>query len=233
MKLWFRFALVCLASVCLLLSLSQQAGSNYQLPVARSGPGLDRCRESASATAAVGKIMEFHPARAGPLESLVLDCALTKSNIDPFCLEAHGPPDNGTYEALASCSSSRQLKDKKQLIEQPFSTLHEISGLQPTKMKKSGFWWSREQAQWLQSPGGSWLGFRVAASVRFDMALFPVPAHRTGRADFPHPALGESSRRRPRKASGPFGKTDQAVHLVKRRGRETFLPRPRYLVLGA
>jgi hypothetical protein len=139
MKLWFRFALVCLASVCLQLSLSQQAGSNYQLPVARSGPGLDRCRESASATAAVGKIMEFHPARAGPLESLVLDCALTKSNIDPFCLEAHGPPDNGTYEALASCSSSRQLKDKKQLIEQPLSTLHEISGLQPTKMKNRGF----------------------------------------------------------------------------------------------
>jgi hypothetical protein len=37
MKPWFRFALVCLAIVCLLLSLSQQAGSNYQLPVARSG----------------------------------------------------------------------------------------------------------------------------------------------------------------------------------------------------
>jgi hypothetical protein len=26
------------------------------------------------------------------------------------------------------------------------------------------------------------------------VALFPVPAHRTGRADLPHPALGESSR---------------------------------------
>jgi hypothetical protein len=139
MKLWFRFALVCLAIVCLLLSPSQQAGSNYRLPVAHSGPGLDRCRESASATAAVGKIMEFHPARAGPLESLVLDCALTVSNIGPPYLETHGPPDNGTYGALASCWSSRQLKDKKQLIEQLFSTLHEISGLQPTKMKNRSF----------------------------------------------------------------------------------------------
>ena len=48
------------------------------------------------------------------------------------------------------------------------------------------------------------------------MALFPVPAHRTGRADLPHPALGESSRFRPRKVSGSFGETDQAMHLVER-----------------
>jgi hypothetical protein len=72
-----------------------------------------------------------------------------------------------------------------------------------------------------------------AASIRFDMVLFPLPAHRTGRADFPHPALGESSRFRPRKASGPFGKTDQAEHLVERRRGEAFLPRPSHLVLGA
>ncbi len=38
------------------------------------------------------------------------------------------------------------------------------------------------------------LGFRFAASIRFGLALFPVPAHRTGRADFPHPALGKDSR---------------------------------------
>jgi hypothetical protein len=86
MKLWFRIALVCLAIVSLLLSLSQQAGSNYQLPVARSGPGLDRCGESASSlpTAAVVKIMEFHPARAAPLEYRVLDRALAVSNIGPL-----------------------------------------------------------------------------------------------------------------------------------------------------
>ena len=112
MKLWFRFALVCLAIVCLLLSLGQQAGSNYQLPVARSGPGLDRCRESASATAAVGKIMEFHPARAGPLESLVLDCALTVSNIGPPYLETHGPPGQwnlrGLGELLVKPATQRQ-----------------------------------------------------------------------------------------------------------------------------
>jgi hypothetical protein len=50
-----------------------------------------------------------------------------------------GHPDNGTYGALASCWSSRQLKDKNQLIEQLLSTLHEISGLQPTKLKNRGF----------------------------------------------------------------------------------------------
>src|SRR2546427_11210628 len=38
-------------------------------------------------------------------------------------------------------------------------------------------------------------GFRVVASVRFGLALFPVPARRTGQADFPHPALGKDARR--------------------------------------
>jgi B12 binding domain len=33
------------------------------------------------------------------------------------------------------------------------------------------------------------------ASIRLGLALFPVPAHRTGRADFPHPALGKDARR--------------------------------------
>src|SRR5664280_2365157 len=37
-------------------------------------------------------------------------------------------------------------------------------------------------------------GFRRATSVRFGVVLFPVPAHRTGLADFPHPALGKDTR---------------------------------------
>ena len=117
MKLWFRIALVCLAIASLLLSLSQQASSNHQLPVAHSAHS-DRCRESAPSlpTAAVVKIMEFHPARAGPLKSLVLDRALAVSNIGPPYLETHGPPGQWNLRTLASCWSSRQLKDKKQLI---------------------------------------------------------------------------------------------------------------------
>jgi hypothetical protein len=47
------------------------------------------------------------------------------------------------------------------------------------------------------------LGFRLATSVRFGLVLFPVPAHRTGLADFPHPALGKDSRVRPRMIHGP------------------------------
>ena len=34
-----------------------------------------------------------------------------------------------------------------------------------------------------------------AASVRFDIVLFPLPAHRIGQADFPHPALGKDAHR--------------------------------------
>jgi len=39
--------------------------------------------------------------------------------------------------------------------------------------------------------------FRRATSVRFGLVLFPVPAHRTGQADFPHPALGKDTHRIP------------------------------------
>jgi hypothetical protein len=37
-------------------------------------------------------------------------------------------------------------------------------------------------------------GFRRATAVRFGVVLFPVPDHRTGQADFPHPALGKDTR---------------------------------------
>jgi len=43
-------------------------------------------------------------------------------------------------------------------------------------------------------PVDIWLGFRRATSVRFGLVLFPVPAHRTGQAELPHPALGKDSR---------------------------------------
>jgi hypothetical protein len=43
-------------------------------------------------------------------------------------------------------------------------------------------------------PVVSRLGFRRATSVRFGLVLFPVPARRTGQADFPHPALGKDTR---------------------------------------
>src|ERR1017187_3566302 len=37
--------------------------------------------------------------------------------------------------------------------------------------------------------------FAAPASIRFDLAPFPVPAHRTGQAELPHPALGKDARR--------------------------------------
>jgi len=36
--------------------------------------------------------------------------------------------------------------------------------------------------------------FASPAAIRFGLALFPVPAHRTGQAELPHPALGKDSR---------------------------------------
>ena len=72
-------------------------------------------------------------------------------------------------------------------------------------------------------PMVSRLGFRLVTSVRFGLVLFPVPAHRTGQAVFPHPALGRDSRFRPRKVRGPVWQLDQAIHRVQRRLRKTFV----------
>jgi hypothetical protein len=44
--------------------------------------------------------MGFDQARAAPLESLVLDCALTAGNMDP--------PGQQAHEALASCRSNHR-----------------------------------------------------------------------------------------------------------------------------
>ena len=119
MKLWFRFALVCLAIMCLLLSLSQQAGSNYQLPVARSGPGLDRCREPASSlpTASVVKSMEFPPGSRWTSNPLSSTGRLTVSNIGPPYLETHGPPGQWNPRALASLLVKPATQNQKEAIE--------------------------------------------------------------------------------------------------------------------
>ena len=53
-------------------------------------------------------------------------------------------------------------------------------------------------------------GFPVCVSLSTCRAPFPPPAHRTGRADFPHPALGQGSWFRPRVATGKFLDVQQA-----------------------
>jgi hypothetical protein len=94
MKPRFWLTMVCWALVCLLLSISQQAGRYHSSQVSGSSQWLDRCREPASGspTASVVKSTQFDPARAGPLISLVLDDAWTEGNIGPPGQEAHGPP---------------------------------------------------------------------------------------------------------------------------------------------
>jgi len=94
MKPWFSLTLVCWALVCLLLSLSQQAGLNHHSHLVCSRPWFDPCREPASGlpTAAILRNTEFDSARAGPLASLVLDGRWTAANIGPPGQDTHGPP---------------------------------------------------------------------------------------------------------------------------------------------
>ena len=95
MKPRFWLTVVCWALVCLLLSLSQQAGLNHSSQVSGSSQWLDRCREPASGspTASVVRSAQFDPARAGPLTSLVLEDAWTEGNIGPPGQEIRRPPE--------------------------------------------------------------------------------------------------------------------------------------------
>jgi hypothetical protein len=97
MKLWFRLTLtlVAWALLCLLLGLCPPVDLNHPLQVAGSEPWFDQGREAASGspTASVVRNMEFDSARAGPLASVVLDCARTASHLGPPGQENHGPPE--------------------------------------------------------------------------------------------------------------------------------------------
>jgi hypothetical protein len=124
-RLRLTLILIGLALVCLLLSRTQP-GLNHSLQVAVSGSRSDRGTEPGSEAPTVSLVssIELDPARAGPPEVLVLDCAWTAGNISPPGKQTHGPP--GADRALASCRSSRQLKPT------PSSHLFlEIVGFQP------------------------------------------------------------------------------------------------------
>jgi hypothetical protein len=119
MKPWFSLILICWALLFLLLRLSQQAGLNHPLLVVGSGQWLDGRREPASGypTASVLRSMEFDQARAAPLESLVVDYALTAVNMGPPGQESHGTPQSTGPWRVAG--QSQQLKAT---IAAPFST---------------------------------------------------------------------------------------------------------------
>src|SRR6059058_4806080 len=81
--------------------------------------------------------------------------------------------DNFCYQALAQvCAFASRVSESMSAIGSRVEN------------RRSGF----------SLPVACGLGFRLAAAIRFGLALFPVPAHRTGEAELPHPALGKDSR---------------------------------------
>ena len=56
--------------------------------------------------------------------------------------------------------------------------------------------WSRGEARWFRLSLSVADPFVCRCLTNSALLPFPHPAHRTGRADLPHPALGEDSRNR-------------------------------------
>jgi len=111
---WFRRTLLCLALLCLLLSLTQPAQFNYLLPIVGSGSWLARPTEPATDADIVSVVRSMQPsARAGPPQSLVFSCTLTVVNTGPPGWGRHGPTgsDRGLGE-LPERRSSRQLQNQ-------------------------------------------------------------------------------------------------------------------------
>jgi hypothetical protein len=132
MKPWFALTFLCWALVCLLLSLSQQAGLYHPLHVAGSGPWVNRCREPGSPAAAVLRSMEFDQARAAPLEFLALDCAMIAGNMGPPGQEIHGPPQSMIHGALASWRSKPATQSNHRI-----TFLHKITA-RPIEFEEIG-----------------------------------------------------------------------------------------------
>ncbi len=88
---WFRLTLLCLALLCLLLNLTQAADCNPQLHSVGSGSGFAQGREVAPNAPTVSVVRWVNDsARAGPQQSLALDCMLT-ADTGPPGWESHGP----------------------------------------------------------------------------------------------------------------------------------------------
>jgi hypothetical protein len=95
MKRWFHLTLVCCLLLCLCLSFAQAVGLNHDLPIVGFRACFDRGRELASdaPTVSVVTSMRFDQPRAGPLRSLIHDCASTAGHLGPPGSETHAPPE--------------------------------------------------------------------------------------------------------------------------------------------
>jgi hypothetical protein len=110
MTTWFRLTLVCCVMLGLLLGLTQAVDWNYQ-PVVSSRSSFDRGTKatSDSPTSSVVGSRVFYLARAGPFQSLVLDCGLTAGDNDPPGQENHGPPEPmGPWQVAGQAGNSNQ-----------------------------------------------------------------------------------------------------------------------------
>jgi len=136
MKRWFHLTLVCCLLLCLCLGFAQAVDMNHDLPIVDLRPEFDRGREPASdaPTVSVVTSMRFDQPRAGPLRSLIHDCASTADHLGPPGSEAHGPPEPiGPGQVAGQAGNSNQCHratlSTKLLV---FSRIIEESGFRNT-----------------------------------------------------------------------------------------------------
>src|SRR6516162_6570875 len=73
---------------------------------------------------------------------------------------------------------------------------------------------SRRLARYRRDAGSSWWPAKPVPQSAFAVP-FPVAAHRTGRADLPHPALGLDSRLRPRHITASSSQTHKTEFTIQ------------------
>ena len=136
MKRWFHLTLVCCILLALCLSFAQAVDLNLDLPIVGLRPEFDRGREPASdaPTVSVVTSMRFDPPRAGPLRSLIHDCASTAGHLGPPGWETHGPPERIGPGRVAGKRSRQQTPTNT-----PSALFSRIYWLKPPIFKTSGF----------------------------------------------------------------------------------------------
>ena len=142
---------------------------------------------------------------------------------------------DGTFRMFGHCGATQAFGDcsgKPGYKRQSRRTLGCHGGQSPSLAGITEHVWSRGVTRWCRCSLSVADPLVCRCLASWTMLPSSHPAHRTGRACFRHPALGERFTMRPREIARPFSKAHEAQHFVQGCLRKPFGRRPHHVVLG-